>query len=229
MKKKPTECYGGKIKNLAETIADIVIKNPDAYRGEPGKEYLHATLRTIFPDYGKRDTCFNCGRSMRITIYTADIADAILILSMAREVKRNLAEGKIFTEANKVYMPGLHVKNSILKRQTKCDYLGLVKQPDELKNSGYWVLTKWAWDVLGGTPIPKEAHYWEGKLQKRSEETTTLSEMFKTHNDILRKAAILHRASRTDYSREIGDYNPSEWSTFGGYIQDVSRLQTLKI
>lgn len=219
-KTKQTEFYGGRIKNLTETVAKLVAKDPTLADNLPR---LHANLAVNLEGYGKRDKCYNCKRSMKITEYTADLHDALLILAMAREVKKNRDNTNLFngfTEANKVHIPTLNATQATLKRQTKCDYLGLIKQPANWKGTGYWLLTKWAWKALRGEAIPKSVKYWEGNLIGRSEETTTLAEMFGTHTELVQKAIAKRNAVRADYRADYQDYNPSDWSSFGGYIQD---------
>ena len=219
-KHKQHEYYGGRIKTLVEMVAKLLEKDPTLASNLP---HLHATLGVNLDGYGKRDKCFNCKRSMKITVYTADLHDALLILSMAREVQKNIANTNLFngfTEANKVHIPTLQATQATLKRQTKCDYLGLIKQPKNWKGTGYWCLTGWAYKALRGDKIPKSVKYWEGNLIARSEELTTLGEMFRTHADLVQSAIAKRKAIRADYRADFQDYNPSDWSSFGGYIQD---------
>lgn len=219
--KKIQEHYGGRIKSLVEMVAELVARNPHLAED---KTLLHATIKANTDGYGVRETCFNCKRSMKITTYTADLLDGLLILAMAREVKNNLSTGIQFTEANKVHLPTLETTQGILKRNTKCDYLGLIKQPKNWRGSGYWVLTGWAWKALKGDEIPKSAKYWEGHMIGRSEEMTTLTEMFKTHGDIVDRAIRLRKHVRSDYRTNFKEYSPSDWSEFGGYVEQQELL-----
>lgn len=216
-KNTPAEYYGGRIKNLVELVARIVADDPKI---ATDPERLHATLSVNLEGYGKRDKCFNCKRSMKITEYVADLHDGLLLFAMARTVKHNMEKGMDFTEANKVHLPTLEASNATLKRNTKCDYLGLVKQPENWRGTGYWLLTGWAWKALRGDAIPKSAKYWEGKMIGRSEETTTLAAMFKTHLDTVQRAIEKRKAVKADYRAVVNDYQPSEWSSFGGFIND---------
>jgi len=215
-KTKPTEYYGGRIKNLVEMVAVMIAKDPTLATNLP---HLHATLGVNLEGYGKRDKCFNCKRSMKISVYTADLLDALLLLAMAKEVKKNLAKGMAFTDANKVHLPTLKTTNGITKRNTKCDYLGFLKQPENWRGSGYWLLTTWAWKALGGEKVPKSVKYWEGNLIGRSEELTTLSDMFRLHGDLVKSQIALRKAVRSDYRADFQDYNPGDWSENGGNVQ----------
>ncbi len=219
--KKTTEYYGGRIKGLIETTVQLLKQDPTLAENLP---LLHATLASNLEGYGKRDKCFNCKRSMKVSVYTADLLDALLILGMAKEVRANVENRNLFnnfTDANKVHLPTLQLTQGILKRSTKCDYLGLIKQPENWRGSGYWLLTGWAWKALRGDEIPKSVKYWEGKLIGRSEEQTTLGEMFRTHGDLVKRAIEKRKHIRADHRAKYDDYQPSEWSNFNGYINQT--------
>lgn len=218
-KHKNIEYHPGRIKALVEMTAKMVVQNPSLANDLP---LLHATLSANMEGYGKRDKCFNCKRSMKITLYEADLHDALLILAMARDVKHNITKGIPFTDANKVHLPTLDASHATIKRNTKCDYLGLVKQPDHWRGTGYWLLTNWAWKALRGEPIPAKVKYWEGNLIGRSEDTTTLSGMFKKHRNLVEAAIAKRKAVKADHRARFQDYDPSEWSGFGGIIDDAT-------
>jgi len=215
-KTKPTEYYGGRIKNLVETVVKTIQARPELVDNLP---LLHACLTSNLEGYGKRDKCFNCKRSMKISVYTADLLDALLLLAMSKEVKKNLTKGMAFTEANRVHLPTLKTTQGILKRSTKCDYLGFLKQPEKWRGSGYWLLTTWAWKALGGEKVPKSVNYWEGNLIGRSEEMTTLSDMFRLHGDLVKSQIAKRKAVRSDYRINFEDYKPNDWSELGGYVE----------
>ena len=204
------EYQATKLRPIIQLVARLVQNHPDM---ADNTDYLWANLITSIPDLKDKSKCGACGRSMKVTIYEADLLDALLILAMAKEVRQNLKEDGIsFTEANKVHIPTLGVSNATLKRQTKCDYLGLIKQPDNWRGSGYWLLTTWAWKALRGEEIPKAVKYWEGNLLGRSEATTTLTKMFKNHRDIVERAVAKKKAVKADYRVKFEDYDPSEWT-----------------
>jgi len=201
------------VKPVIEKVIEIVKENPNVEYG-----YIHAYLTRAFPGYGKPEKCFNCNRSMKITVYEADLLDALLILAMGREIRMSMAKGVPFTEANKVHLPTLEATNATLKRNTKCDYLGLVKQPENWRGTGYWLLTGWGWKALRGDSIPANVKYWEGHLIERSQETTTLTEMFGKHRTLIENAIQKQKEIKVDHRAKFDEYNPSEWSEFGGYI-----------
>lgn len=221
-KQKQIEYHGGRIKDLTELVATMVAKDPTL-----AKDFtrLHSIISIHREGYGKRDKCYNCARSMKITIYTADLLDALLLLAMAKQVAENLKKGMHFTDANKVHLPTLGVTQGISKRSTKCDYLGFIKQPKDWRGSGYWLLTGWAWKALGGEKVPKAVKYWEGHLIGRSEELTTLGEMFGTHTDLINRALRMRKSIKADHRHKFSDYKPSDWSDFGGYVEQPHLLK----
>jgi hypothetical protein len=204
------EYQATKLRPLIQIVARLVQNHPEM---ADNTDYLWANLITAVPDLKDKSKCGACGRSMKISIYEADLLDALLILAMAKQVGRNLKEQAIsFTEANKVHIPTLGETQGILKRQTKCDYLGLIKQPENWRGSGYWLLTTWALKAIRGDEIPKAVKYWEGNLLGRSQATTTLTKMFKNHRDIVERAIAMKKAVKADYRVKFDEYDPSEWT-----------------
>jgi len=221
-KTKEREYYGGRIKGLAELACKLVLTDPAVASDARDGDYstLHARLAAALPGYGRRGECFNCTGSMAIAVYTAGISEALLLLAMARLVRGATAKGTAFTEANLVHVPTLATTDATRHAVTRASYLGLVKQPDTKRGSGYWVITHWGWKLLHGEPVPAQARYWRGKLMGRSEGTTTLSVMFKTHTDLIERALARRAQVKSDYRAVIRDWNPNDWVGFGGYIQD---------
>ena len=209
--KQPPEHQANKIWPMIK-IACRIVQNEPAILDDEMR--FKAMLAVSLPMLKDKTKCPGCDRSMKITIYEADLHDALLILAMARDVRENIRKGIKFTEANKVHIPTLHATQATLKRQTKCDYLGLIKQPDNWRGSGYWLLTRWAWKALRGEEIPKATKYWEGHLLGRSEAKTTLSAMFNRHKDLVQLAIAKKRAIKADYRSKFEDYDPSEWTDF---------------
>lgn len=215
---KQEEYCPTKIRPLMQMVARMVQKNPDLANN---MDALWASLTLSVEGLGKESECFGCGRSMKVSLYEADVLDALLVLGMAKVVQANLAKGMPFTEANKVHIPTLKMPQGVLKRQTKCDYLGFVKQQDAWRYTGYWCLTSWAWKALRGEEVPRAVKYWEGNILGRSKATTTLAQMFATHTAQVDKAIAKRKSVRADYTGHIEAYDPKEW---GGYGQDLSTL-----
>ncbi len=209
MKKTP-EYLPSKIRPVVQIVARMVQNDPTL---ADDQDRLWATVRHNIPDLQDVSKCM-CGRSMKVSLYEADLHDALLILAMARVVRENVRKGMSFTEANKVHIPTLQATQATLKRQTKCDYLGLIKQQKNWSGTGFWCLTRWAWQALRGDPIPKAVKYWEGQLLGRSKAMTTLGEMFENHKELVRLALAKHKAVKADYRAKFEDYDRSEWVDF---------------
>ena len=100
---------------------------------------------------------------------------------------------------------------------TLSSYLDFVWQPKKWRNSGYWLVTRWGWKALRGDPVPRQAKYFRGELIERSAETTTLQEMFKTHQEEVDRAFARGRAVKSDYRADVAGYDPAEWAEFDGH------------
>lgn len=230
MKKRQskTEYFGGKIRPLVEGVARLVAKDPSLALPE-NYHRLHLMIENIgktnntAAGYEKKEECFNCGRSMRIQVYTASVGHALLLLAMAKAVREELNKGVEFTKANRVHIDRLPIATSIKKQQSQLGYLGLIHQVADGKRSGYWLVTKWGWKALAGGQIPRAVKYWDKKLIARSQHMTTLREMMQTHNDKIKKQIALGKAVKMmDHRSEIASYNPVEWAEYGGVIdQDI--------
>ena len=210
MSNKDIEYKGGRIKPLVELVAKIVKNNPTI-----DNDHLHATLVASLPGYGDRKVCYNCERSMQLAVYTAGLFEGLLLLRMAQSVKKQMELGVPFTEANKIHVPTLETTDAIRHAITRASYLGLVAQPQDMRNSGYWVITSWGWAALRGAEVPKKAKWWEGQLMGRSEETTTLSQMFQTHVDLVEKQIALRKSVKGDYRDDVKSYSPRDWLEYG--------------
>ena len=124
MKKKQHEYQATKIRPIVQMAIRLAMKHPE--RAED-MEFIWGNLCALVPALADKSKCTSCDRSMKITVYEADLHDALLLFAMGKAVRDAMATGLSFTEANKVYMPGLKISPATLKRQTKCDYLGLIK------------------------------------------------------------------------------------------------------
>lgn len=219
--KQKEEYHANKIWPIIQVACRIVQNEPAILDDMPR---FKAMLGISVPELKNHAKCAGCDRSMKVTVYEADLHDGLLILAMARVVRENINKGMNFTEANRVHIPTLGASQATLKRQTKCDYLGLVKQPDDWSGTGFWVLTSWAWKALRGDPIPRAAKYWEGHMLDRSEETITLDEMFQNHKHAVEMAIAKRKAVKTDYRAKFSDYDRKEWTEFLEFTPKQKRL-----
>lgn len=221
-KKNKLEYYASKLRPIIQIALRLTQSNPNLLN-DP--DMLWVNMQYNVPALKKIEECACCNRSMKITVYEADLLDALLIYTMAKQVRINISQGMTFTEANKIHLPTLGATQGTLKRQTKCDYLGLVKQPDNWRGTGYWLLTSWAWKALRGEQIPRSVKYWEGKFLGRSDEMITLKEMFNNHKELVQKALQKRKVIKTDHRAIFNDYDPREW---GEVIDDTPDQQRLR-
>lgn len=214
-KRKP-ELEPGKLPKLWPYLVNLHKERPEAFEDPETLKEIVAQPWAALHDPTK---CPNCGRGMEVNVYKADIHNALFLLAMGREVNANIEKGMSFTDANKVHAPSLRVSNTVSKRITQCDYLGFVKQPENLRRTGYWVITTWGFKALRGEPVPAWVKYWNGKLIERSEATITLGAMFDVHKEQVRKAIAHSKKVRSDHVAEIGDYDPKEWAEHAGIAE----------
>lgn len=168
------------------------------------------------PEWRDKKHCPNCNASMEIALYEPDVADALLLLTVAREVRRKVNEGQPFTQANLVHVPTLATTDAVRHRTTRCSYLNLLKQPENKRNTGNWLITNWGWAALRGEQVPRFVKYFRGKLIGRSEKKTTLEQMLRTNVEKLRRAAQRRNVQPPAHLADLESYNPSEWVGYGG-------------
>ncbi len=206
MKKK--EFHQGELKHFTAAIAQMFKLNV---------EQLRASLKATFPAIADPSRCPHCGASMEMKIYNADMHAGLLLFRMAKKVRENMAAGMSFTEANKVHVPTLETTDSVRHHVTIASYLNLVKQPEDWSGTGFWLITNWGWAALRGYPVPKAAKYFRGQLIERSHERTTLGQMFSAYNDKIALAVKRGKAIKADYRASVADFDPIQWTEFGGY------------
>jgi hypothetical protein len=176
-------------------------------------------LVTKYPQLADKTKCANCEANMAVDRYNAGYGEATLLLTMAREVHKRCKAGAPFEAAQKVHIPTLDAPDQIRHAATRASYLDLIDQPGDMRNSGYWVITARGWAALRGAPIPKAAEYFRKRLVRRSDETTTIEEMFRTHVETARRAAANRREVETGVPELVERYSPREWTEFAGYAE----------
>lgn len=208
--------HGGKLGALVKmTVA--AIKNDPALIDDFNR--LKATLFASMPELQNQERCANCEASMREYIYIFDTWDALLLLSMAQEVRKWQNAGRSFTEANQVRVPELNVPHSVKCRTTKASKLGLVA-PVMYKGSkhripGVWLITARGWAALRGERVPKRVKVWRKTIEERFEETITIQEALDSHRRF--REGVLERGGKIK-SHDLGElktYKASDWYDFG--------------
>lgn len=178
---------------------------------------LGEAVNDQFPALRDPSQCAHCGANMAMEVYTAAMHDALLVWKMAQVIRHAERKGKSFEEANKVHTPTLEATDAVRHQTTIASYLDLIEQPKEWRNSGFWRLTPTGQSLIRGARVPKTAKVFRGDVIERGQETTSLSEMFQTHREKVERALARRKEVEKDYRADIREYNPIEWSDFGGY------------
>lgn len=153
------------------------------------EDYMkHLMATRLSEHYGEawkdREHCLNCGALMRAYTYTINKTAARTLMKLAAVVRQRMGEGKTFTEANKIYMSGLHdvLTATETDQKTILRYHGLiakVKVEGVHKNS-LWAITTWGWAFLRGEVTSKSVTVWRGIIQERSQEVINIRDALAT-------------------------------------------------
>lgn len=151
---------------------------------ESERDYMKALfaqrLAEHFGDRWKdKKHCINCGSLMRQYSFTPTKIACRTLRKLGDYVRSQMAEGKSFTEANKIHIPSL--KTLTHNESDACTilrYLGFTAKLKDGDNqiSGMWVVTSWGWAFLRGEAMPAEVTIWRKKIVSRSERTITMRE-----------------------------------------------------
>ena len=161
-----------------------------------------ATVDRVFYDIigtnFDEEECPNCGASMAEYTVNLDRFDALLLIAIGKAVRRSIKKGVPFKEANKVHVQTLGDADYTTKsKTTQCSKLGLiakVKGEGGKQVPGMWLITSRGFSALRGDPVPKKVVVFRGKIQERTEETTTIAEV-------------------------VENYKPGEWVEIAGYAE----------
>ena len=220
--------HATKLKPLVQVIVNIIKKQPEMI---DNPEYLMATIAANIPGFNDASTCVNCGASMAEYVFEFDVLDALLLLAMAREVREKMLQPKntqfkddhsvtTFTEANQVKVQSLGgVSYAMKSRTTKCAKLGLIakyKSNTGRHLPGTWVITKRGWDALRGEPVPKAVKVFRGQILERTDDLTTLRDIFYTYGQKISSMIRRKKTPKTDHRSELEGFNPSDWVQIGG-------------
>lgn len=212
----------GKI-NLPAIMSKIFISN-----GLPqySEDYCRAILSKHIEGLNEKEVCPNCGASMSEYIFFFDSLDALLLIAMAKEVRRKKSIGILFNQANQVHVPSLKESLSIRCRTTICSKLGLiakVKNDNGRHARGAWLITERGWKALRGEPVPAFVKVFRGKIEERFDQTTTMQDIFNGSKNCLEGIVRDKRQidEHYDYRSEIDDYRASDWVVVGGVHQGV--------
>ena len=207
--------HNGKLGSLVKLTVSLIKANPALI---DDFEQLRANLFASMPELQNKERCANCEASMREYIYTFDTWDALLLLSMAIEVRKWQQDGRTFNEANQVRVPELNVPHSVKCRTTKASKLGLVApvmykgRKDRIP--GVWLITSRGWAALRGERVPKKVKVWRKTIEERFDQTITIQEALESHKRF--REGVLERGGKIK-GHDLGalkTYNASEWFDF---------------
>lgn len=175
-----------RIGSYTKIVVSILRNNPHLLE-EENFEALRANIYANVPELKDKSCCLNCGASMFEYVYTFDVADALLLLAMGKELHKRLDAGMHFTEANMIHVQTIESSSYATKsRTTQCSKLGLIAKrrlPNGAHESGTWVITKRGFDALAGKEVPRRVKVWRKQIIDRYEgETTTLVKALRTYN-----------------------------------------------
>lgn len=204
---RKTQYHATKLRPLVQIIARTVAENPELAH-DP--ELLMARLAEQIPGFNDHKKCVNCEASMAEYDREFDIFAALLLLNMGRIVKKRVAEGVPFTEANKVHISkeqDIPFSSKLYANITsKLGLIAKLRGEDGKQSHALWVVTTRGWAALRGEQVPRSVRVFRNQILERKEEMTTLAEVFKRYRE--RKKSL---------GAAPDDYNPNEWVRVGGY------------
>lgn len=211
---KQVEYHSGKIGAFVQVIAGMIKNNPEMAENI---DYLKANLVQVFPELRDKTVCPNCKASMKEYVYTVDVLDALLLLEMAKAVREKRRKGIEFTIANQTRVPDLPTTHAVKCRTTQTAKLGLItqlKNRDNKRVLGTWVITRRGWEALRGQPVPRRVKVWRKKIEERFDDKITLSEALNSHKEYVEQAIRKGRNPKEDHRQVISEYQAGDWYEF---------------
>jgi len=209
---KQKHYHATKIKPLIQLIIGVIKRNPSMLDNEG---YLMAQLSRSIEGFTDPSKCLNCGASMAEYAEVIDINDALLLLSMAKIVRKRASTMHSFTEANKVRVSAEAIHHTQKCRTAKCRKLGLIAKA----GGAEWSITERGWAGIRGEQIPKVRISFRNQITDRPEELTTFPQIFAEHKAKMQHKEHNRRLPTGDKRQEFSDYNPADWVHVSGYHQ----------
>ena len=131
-----------------------------------------------------RKTCPCCQQKMPQEYeFTFSLLDALLLLKMAKAVRKLVNEGVPFTEANSVHLTESVSEANLCNRSTISSKLGLIAKHKKggKQIQGRWVITSRGWAALRGEAVPAWVSVLTGQITERTDEKVTLASALKTY------------------------------------------------
>lgn len=212
MSKPETQYHAHRLGSIVNLMIGIMKNDPTVI---DDRDRLISMMKYTMPELSRKDVCPCCDASMQEYIFTFDAWNALLLMKMAEEIRHRMSKGMEFTIANQVRIPELDANYALKCRTTYASKLGLVAQlrnRNDKRVAGTWVITRRGWEALAGKPVPKMVRVWRGKIEERYDEKTTLAAALKSHVDYVEK---MHKRGKTpthDYRDMALEYDPSRWT-----------------
>lgn len=204
----------GKLKPLIKIIVRMLSKSPSLIMNI---DNLMARVEEEIPELKNKTHCANCGASMVQYEYNVDVINTTLVIGMAAELKKRIAAGKQFTQANIIHVPTLPISNAARCRTTRCKKLGLIAKYNGEKSKGKWVITKRGFAALKGEAIPTGIIVWRGETIERAEKNTTFAQVKKDYITKITNYIEKHNEQpKGGTSAEVMNYESNEWVQFAG-------------
>lgn len=184
MKRNRKEYDAGKIKKLWPFLVELHKNRPGVFENA---EILRRNVAVPWPALDQPKHCPNCGGSMEIYIVRIDYHKAQLLLSMGEIVLKRLNDGIPFTEANAVHVVSMNATDSIRHSTTQARTLGLIAKISTAdgkhdRKKG-WLITRRGFQFLANKPVPASVQVFHNKIEERTDDTTTLSEILSSSGD----------------------------------------------
>lgn len=197
-----TQYNKGKLPKLWEFLVALHKSNPEAFSSA---DYLKANVAQVWQALKDPEHCPNCGENMTEYVHKLDFFNALLLKEMGDVVKKNIATGKSFSDANQVHVVSQDFHDCVRHRTTQCRTLGLIAKVkgengrhDREKG---WLITARGFAALRGEMVPAEVSVFRNTITERTDLLTTLDMVFSGYTGEKRSL--------------VGERDPMEWVNFG--------------
>lgn len=197
-----TQYNKGKLPKLWEFLVKLHETSPQAFSSP---DYLKAHVGQVWKALSDHEHCPNCGESMTEYVHKLDFFNALLLKEMGDVVKKNVAKGMSFRDANQVHVVSQDFHDCVRHRTTQCRTLGLIAKVKTEKGTHDrdkgWLITARGFAALRGERVPAEVTVFRNTIEERTDIKTTLDEVFNTYKGENRSL--------------VGERDPYEWVNFG--------------
>lgn len=179
---KKNDYQKGRLGLYIQNVVDMVKQDPTLL---DNTNQIASNLLARAPELTNKDTCANCGASMKAISYYFDSKDAELLVRIAREVreKMKLTSLSLF-DANQTYTRGDDKGITRLNGMAiELYYFGLLDKVKVSLPNGRgrmiidtWRITQRGWLALAGVPVKKHVKVWKNGIDDTFPEVTTIGD-----------------------------------------------------